>query len=71
MIHQLKLRVKSAAGSIQRVVVTASKRGYEPVGIFAERRGTHFDMQLKVESEKTRAFLVRVLEQLFDVESVE
>jgi acetolactate synthase II small subunit len=71
MIHRLCLRLKSEPGAVQRVIVVASKRGFEPVGIDVRRDGEHFHMELSVESEKPKTLLVRTLGRLFDVESVE
>jgi len=70
MTHKVRLRVKCEPGALQRVLVFASKRGYEPVGIQVRRDGERFEMELKVESEKPKMLLVRTLGQLFDVESV-
>lgn len=71
MIHRLRLRVKSEPGALQRVLVFASKRGYEPVGLDVRREDGQFHMEFEVESDKPRTLLVRTLRQLFDVESVE
>jgi acetolactate synthase regulatory subunit len=71
MIHQLKLRIRTEPGALQRVLVFASKRGFEPVGMSVRRDGTLFTMDFEVESDRPRSILVRTLQQLFDVEEVE
>lgn len=70
MIHRLQLRLRRAPGALQRVLVFASKRGYEPVGLVLRRDDAHFDLEFEVESERPAALLIRTLEQLFDVEWV-
>jgi acetolactate synthase regulatory subunit len=68
MTHRVRLRIQNEPGALQRVLVFASKRGYEPVGLVARREAAAFLMDFEVESERPVATLVRTLEQLYGVE---
>ncbi|GIW81131.1 MAG: hypothetical protein KatS3mg105_2938 [Gemmatales bacterium] len=69
-MQRLQLVLKKETGAMQRVLMTASRRAFEPVGVIARRRGGKFVMILDVEGKRPVRVLARFLAKLFDVEQV-
>jgi acetolactate synthase regulatory subunit len=58
-------------GSLQRVLVTASRKGFEPVGLHTRKNVEGLELVLEVESDRPPHLLALALERLFDVLHVE
>lgn len=73
MTHDLKLDVSRVEGVLVRVLGLSVRRGYEPIAVTAGP-GAESDVlavQLRVESSRPAAALVRQLAKLHDVRRVE
>jgi acetolactate synthase regulatory subunit len=71
MKHRLTATLGTEPGALQRVLVTAARRGFEPVAVVAHKNTECFTVELEVESDRPAALLARALEKLFDVLHVE
>ena len=71
MSQRLKMRLKVEPGSIVRVLVAMNKRGFEPAAIVAKKQADLYHVEFELDESKPTVQLLRALERLFDVESVE
>ncbi len=71
MKHRLRLRVDAEPGALQRVLMVAARRGFEPLGFWATRSRDEFHIELAVESDRPAAMLAAMLNGLFSVQDVE
>ncbi len=71
MRHRLRAELTTETGSLQRLLITATKRCYEPVGMVANLIADSFVVELEVESDRSPCLLVRALERQLDVSRVE
>ena len=68
---KLRLSLKQERGALQRVLVTAGRRGFETVAITARSSGARMEVELEVRGARDAGMLARTLERLVDVERVE
>jgi acetolactate synthase regulatory subunit len=71
MTQRLKMVLKSEPGSLQRVLIVMTKRGYEPAAVTARRNSHGIDAEFELDDPRPVGQLVKALERLFDVEKVE
>ncbi|HTA66470.1 MAG TPA: ACT domain-containing protein [Xanthomonadaceae bacterium] len=71
--YQLELTLRRAEGALARVIGTAERRGFTPVGVEGETRidGDRWYLRLAVESERSAESLRAQLEKLYDCLAVE
>lgn len=71
MAQTLLLHVDRQPGSLQRILVNLTRRGFEPQRIEARRSGAHFRVEVDVEGDHPASVLVRHLDGLQDVRRAE
>ena len=71
MTCTLKITCTDEPGTLQRVLVTVSRRGFEPVGIVGRLQGSRFDLDLSLEGLRPIPPLVAHLQRLVAVLGVE
>ena len=71
MTCNLRIRCTDEPGTLQRVLVTVSKRGFEPVGIVGRLRESAFDLDLLLDGDRPVPPLVAHLRRLVPVLDVE
>ena len=71
MTHHIYVELNRAEGALIRVLGLAERRGYEPLTVSALPRGATLSLSLSVFSNRPIEQLLRQLEKLFDVQTVE
>jgi len=73
MRYQLDLTLRRAEGALARVLGTAERRGFQPVGIDGEARpdGDRWHLRMTVEGQREPDTLRQQLDKLYDCLAVE
>ncbi len=68
---KLRLTVRPEHGALQRVLVHAGRRGFDPVALTARMNGETMHVEIEVRGPRDAGLLARTLERLYEVTSVE
>ena len=71
MVHHMKITLKPERGALLRILMLATKRGFEPAEMHAVTTPTGSSLDLSLEGKETIRSLVSEFKNLYSVESVE
>lgn len=73
MRYQIDLTLRRAEGALARVIGTAERRGFQPVGVDGglQSDGAHWQLRMAVEGERSGDSLQAQLRKLHDCLTVE